>query len=153
MIVRFGIPLVELEDFDEEFDDLDCEEEPDNSMTAEMNLGDTTVDLVNNVELEQGIRQRQRSPSPEGSASHFSDSESVKSKRASNLRKVKDGRVQKTDNSIANIAVEALLKLAKVKPSTSKTSNNQDSDDSDNGQDPIMVKFDNYKMMGLANLI
>ena len=115
-------------------------------MVVESGSGDTTVDLVNEVELEQGIRPRQRSPSPEGSASDFSDGESVKSKTVSKIRKVKDGRVQKTENSVANIAVEALLRLAKVKPSTSKSTSQQDSDDSDNGQDPIMVKFDNYKV-------
>ena len=110
------------------------------------NVMDNTVNLVNEVEMEQGIRSRQRSPTPEGSASDFSDTESVRSKSSVTLRKVKDGKVSKSESAVANIAVEALMKLANVKSSRSKCSAGKDSDDSDGGQEPVLVKFDNYKV-------
>ena len=139
--------LDELDDFDDEdIADLDCEEVMEDSLSCPNGNSDTTAGLVNQLEKEQGGRSRLRSSSPEGSASDFSDSDSIKSKHQE-LRKTKDGKVGKTKdgNSIAQIAVEALVKLANAKQNKSKKSSN-DSDDSDGGQDPIMVKFDNYKV-------
>ena len=106
-----------LEDFeDEDFADLDCEEVLDDSLAGNTS-GDNTITLVNDIEMEQGIQRGLRSPSPEGSASDFSDSESVISKSSPALRKVKDGKVKKAESTVANIAVEALMKLANVKSS------------------------------------
>ena len=86
----------DLEDFeDEDFADLDCEENLDDSL-ARNESADNTITLVNDIEMEQGIRKGQRSPSPEGSASDFSDTESVKRRSSVVLRKVKDGKVKKT---------------------------------------------------------
>ena len=124
---------------------MDCEENFDDSL-ARNESADNTIALVNDIEMEQGIRKGQRSPSPEGSASDFSDTESVKSRSSVVLRKVKDGKVKKAGSTVANIAVEALMKLANVKSSKCSSSKSQDSDDSDSGQEPILVKLDNYKV-------
>ena len=124
---------------------MDCEENLEDSLAGNAAV-DHTINLVNEIEMEHGIQGVQRSPSPEGSASDFSDSESIKSKSSSALRKVKSGKVKKTGSTVANIAVEALLKLANVKSVKSGSSKSQDSDDSDSGQEPILVKFDNYKI-------
>ena len=136
-----------MEDFDDvDIADLDYEEAVEDSLM--IGNGNATMDLVGDVQKEQGMRTRQRSSSPEGSASDVSDSESIKG-RNTTLRKTKDGKVGKSgknsdSNRVANIAVEALLKLANVKHRKSKESN--DSDDSDNGQEPIMIKFDDYRV-------
>ena len=138
--------LDELDDFDEEdIADLDFEDAMEDSLSGPNGNPNITANLVNDLENEQGVRSRMRSASPEGSASDFSGSESPRSKH-NELRKTKDGRVGKArDNSVAQIAVEALVKLANAKHGKSKSKSN-DSDDSDDGQDPIMVKLDNYKV-------
>ena len=146
--------LDELDDFDEEdIADLDFEDAMEDSLSGPNGNPNITANLVNDLENEQGVRSRMRSASPEGSASDFSGSESPRSKH-NELRKTKDGRVGKArDNSVAQIAVEALVKLANAKHGKSKSKSN-DSDDSDDGQDPIMVKLDNYKVRddGESNL-
>ena len=89
-----------MEDFDEEdVDDLDIEETMDDSFAAPgIN---TTAGLVGAMHQEQGIVRAARSPSPEGSASDFSDGESSSSenvirKSKTGLRKVDKSRVEKS---------------------------------------------------------
>ena len=140
--------LEDLEDFnDDDIGDLDYEEPSlEDSLLGPGQSADNTMGLVRDIEMEQGRTGRPRSPSPEGSASDFSDTETVKSKPLG-LRKTKDGKVTKSkeDNSFAEIAVEALMKLASAKNSRAKN-NSPDSDDSDAGQEPIMTKLDHYKV-------
>ena len=141
------IILVELEDFnDDDIGDLDYEEILDDSLDGPGQGGDVTRNLVQDIHMEQGMN-RNRSPSPEGSASDFSGSESVKSKHAT-LRKTKEGKVGKSkeSNTVAEIAVEALLKLAKGKHARAKDRAVDSDEDSDAGQDAIMLKLDNYKV-------
>ena len=105
--------------------------------------GDVTRDLVRNVEHEQGRISRPRSPSPEGSASDFSDNETVIQKGPG--RKAHSGRISKAKTSnITEIAVKALVEMVKTKQR--KGADDMDSDDSDGAQEPVMVKLDNYKV-------
>ena len=138
-----------MEDFDEEdVDDLDIEETMDDSFAAPgIN---TTAGLVGAMHQEQGIVRAARSPSPEGSASDFSEGESSSSgnvtrKSKTGLRKVDKSRVEKSKVSdFGEIALKALVEIAKNGKSKSKSKS--DSEDSDCAQEPVMVKFDNYKV-------
>ena len=92
--------------------------------------------------MEQGRNARPRSPSPEGSASDFSDTETVVRKGPE--RKAQSGRITKSKTSnITEIAVKALVEMAKTQQ---RKGVEDDSDDSDNAQEPVMVKLDNYKV-------
>lgn len=103
----------------------------------------STLNLVQNIENEQGIA-RHRSPTPEGSASDVSEVEVTTAKVRS--KKVGlSGKVSKSKTSnITEIAVKALVEMARSKQKTSKDS--MDSDDSEAGQEPVMVEFDHYKV-------
>ena len=104
---------------------------------------DSTLNLVQNIEKEHGVA-RQRSPTPEGSASDVSDTEVVISKPRSR-KVVQAGKIGKTKPSnIAEIAVKALVEMARSKQRTSK--DGMDSDESESGQEPVMVEFDQYKV-------
>ena len=81
--------LEDLEDFnDDDIGDLDYEE------LGPGQSADNTMGLVRDIEMEQGRTGRPRSPSPEGSASDFSDTETVKSKPIA-LRKTKGDEKQR----------------------------------------------------------
>jgi hypothetical protein len=103
----------------------------------------STLNLVQNIEKEQGVA-RHRSPTPEGSASDASDTEVVVSKSRS--RKVAlSGKVGKSKPSnITEIAVKALVEMARSRQKPSKDC--MESDDSESGQEPVMVEFDHYKV-------
>ena len=134
----------ELEDFiEEDVGDLDYEEGIDDSL-AGGSLNDATINLVNDVQREQGLG-RARSPTPDGSASDISESEQVVTRTSKDRKKVKPGRVSKNKSSnITEIAVNALVEMAKRRHKPSK--DEMDSGDSDCGQEPVMVEFDNYKV-------
>ena len=104
---------------------------------------DSTLNLVQTIEKEHGVA-RQRSPTPEGSASDVSDTEVVISKPRSR-KVVQGGKIGKTKPSnITEIAVKALVEMARSKQRTSK--DGMDSDESESGQKPVMVEFDQYKV-------
>ena len=88
--------LEDLEDFnDDDIGDLDYEEPSlEDSLLGPGQSADNTMGLVRDIEMEQGRTGRPRSPSPEGSASDFSDTETVKSKPIA-LRKTKGDEKQR----------------------------------------------------------
>ena len=124
----------------------------DDSLTV-TNGVNTTSGLVGDIEQEQGRgTTRTRSPSPEGSASDFSDNDTDRhiETRKSRLRKVETSRIEKSKGSnFEQIALKALVEIAKSGKTKSK--NKSDSEDSDDCQEPVMTKYDNYKVRDDGN--